>query len=92
MLSWQEQQGSGRALRAGLALTGLSLDQLWAGCVALGAAPDVQELDVMLRGERTVTVHEHDLVAQALNEHCLGAGYNQPVRYASQLIDDPDTS
>jgi hypothetical protein len=81
------------ALRAGLSLSDLDLDQLWAGYVGLGGAMSHGELRAALDGSREITDHEHDTIAQALNDHFTAKGQNHPVSYSDDLAaaheDDP---
>jgi hypothetical protein len=77
--------GSGAALRAGLALSGLTTRQLWIAYFGLGGSKMPGELELALDGRGAVTDHEHDLIAQALNDHFIGTGQNHLVAYASEL-------
>lgn len=83
-----EQQLSSEALRTGLAMSGLDVDALWSQCVALGSIPGGDWLEAVLDGTRARTAHEHDLVAQALNDHFVADQGDHPVRYATDLTDD----
>lgn len=84
---------SSSALRAGFALSDLDLDQLWAGYLGLGGALSVGQLREVLAGEREISDHEHDTVAQALNDHFVVKGQDHPVSYSDDLRSpSPDSS
>jgi hypothetical protein len=79
---------SAAVLRAGLAMSGLDLQTLWVDYTALGGTMSPAELTEALRGERTVSDYEHDVLAQALNDDFTGRGHNHPVPYSEDL-DNP---
>lgn len=73
-------------LRAGFALSRLSVRQLWLGYVGLTGTLTQDELADLLRGDRDqVPPGEHDLVAHALNEHFDDLGLGGLVLYAEDL-------
>ncbi len=78
---------SAAVLRAGLAMSELDLQTMWVDYTALGGTMNPAELTQALRGERTVSDHEHDLLAQALNDDFTGRGQDHPVPYAEDLTD-----
>lgn len=75
-------------LRAGLALSELDLAELWAAQAGLGGMLTRDEIEATLCGMREPTAYEHDLLAQALNDHFTERGQNHPVAYSDGL-DDP---
>jgi hypothetical protein len=75
-------------LRAGLAMSDLELDDLWIAYVGLGGTMSAAEVEATLRGEREPTAYEHDVLAQALNDHFTERGQDHPVPYSGDL-DDP---
>jgi len=85
MSSERASSSSGPALRAGLALSDLDVGQLWTAYVGLGGSMTTAELIDALAGRLALSGHEHDVVAQALNEHFIGCGHDQPVAYAEEL-------
>ena len=85
MTSEQAPSGSGPALRAGLALSDLDLDQLWTAYFGLGGTMTAEQLGDALRSRRALSGHEHDVVAHALNEHFSAHGHDYPVAYAEEL-------
>lgn len=78
---------SALVLRAGLAMSELDLQTMWVDYAAFGGTMTLVELTQVLRGERVVTEHEHDLLAQALNDDFTGRGHDHPVSYAEDLED-----
>ncbi|WP_037078501.1 hypothetical protein [Pseudonocardia spinosispora] len=75
------------SLEAGFALCEFSVEQLWAAQVALGGNLSLSKLDAALQGTGDLTEHDHDVVAQALNERLMDRGYpNHPVAYASRTL------
>lgn len=76
---------SSTALRAGLALSHLGVDDLWHACMGIGLNLDRAELEAVLDGRRRASNHEHDVIAQALNDHFLERGQDHPVAYSDDL-------
>jgi hypothetical protein len=76
---------SASSLRAGFAMSGMRLSELWTAYVGLGGSLTVEDLDTALCGARSLSAHEHDLVAQAMNDHFTERGQNHPVAYSNEL-------
>jgi hypothetical protein len=74
-------------LRAGLALSDLELSQLWAAYLGIGGSLTATELTEALYGQRALSEHEHDVVAQALNDYFVSRGQDHPVAYSDDLND-----
>jgi hypothetical protein len=83
-----DQLASEMSLRAGLALSGLSHEQLWLRCLAVGGTFSRDGLDAALSGRRRLTTYEHNVIAQALNDFFVERGQNHPVAYADELTPD----
>jgi hypothetical protein len=62
--------------------------KLWLRCFALGGTLDGSDPRATVQGARTPTAHEHDVIAQALNEYFLDHGLSSPVVY-SEGLDNP---
>jgi hypothetical protein len=77
------------ALRTGLALSDISIPALWGSYLGVGGTMSLDHLLDTLRGTQEVSDHEHDMVAQALNDHLLDQGLNHPVAYADELALSP---
>jgi hypothetical protein len=65
--------------------TGLSVEELWTECVALGANASFDELEAILNGTRSPSVREYDLIAHSLNERFVELGLNHPLPYAEDV-------
>jgi hypothetical protein len=76
---------SSATLRAGLALSTMSLEELWLAQFGLGGRLTVGELEEVLRGTRPAQRMEHDVIAQALNDHFTDRGQDHPVAYHDEL-------
>jgi hypothetical protein len=77
------------ALRTGLALSNISIPALWGSYLGIGGTMSLAHLLDTLQGTQEVTDHEHDMVAQALNDHFVDQGLNHPVAYADELTLSP---
>ena len=60
---------------------GLSQEELWMRYFELGGMSTAIQVDAFLNGALVPTVHDHDLLAHALNERCVELGGNHPVPY-----------
>jgi len=72
-----------RQLEAGLARSGLTYQELWWRQVAVGGDASPLELEAYLLGLLAIDPHQHDVIAQALNEHFLDCGEDHPVPYSA---------
>jgi len=61
---------------------GLSLYELFLRYFELGGMGSALELEAFCCGVLRPSAHEHDVVAQALNERFAELGRNRPVRYS----------
>jgi hypothetical protein len=75
----------GVSLRAGLSLSELDLPQLWVAYLGLGGTMSAERLEAALRGRHSLSSHEHDLVAQALNDYFTERGQDHPVAYSDEV-------
>jgi hypothetical protein len=66
----------------------LSHGELWFRYFGLGGMSTGIELEAFLYGILEPTTHDHDVIAQALNERFVELGGNHPVPY----LEDGDTS
>ena len=64
-------------------LVGLSVEQLWYNYIALGGTHSPNAFKSGLRDATTLSAHEHDVIAHAINERFMDAGGNHPVPYRS---------
>jgi hypothetical protein len=78
-----QQKDRGRQqLEAGLIRSGLTYQELWWRQVAVGGDASPLELEAYLLGLLDLDPHQHDLIAQALNEHFLDLGQDHPMPYS----------
>lgn len=59
----------------------LSVFELWVAYFALGGLSDAPTLDAYLRGDKSATELDHNLIAQALNETFAERHQDPPVPY-----------
>jgi hypothetical protein len=81
---------SGFSLRDGMDLVGLGWQELWLRYSALGGDADEQQIRDHVLGEGCTDAHEHNVIAQAINEAFLDRGQNHPVGYQHTGNDLPD--
>lgn len=72
---------SGFSLEEGLDLANISMQQLWLDQIALGGTAGLMETEAYVLGLLYADAYQHNLLAQALNEHFLEAGRDHPVAY-----------
>ncbi|HEX4729566.1 MAG TPA: hypothetical protein VH298_17280 [Jatrophihabitans sp.] len=68
-------------LADGLRLSRLSYAELWIRCLALGGSGTVDELRRHIKSDDCPDDHEHNIIAQALNDRYLEQGRDHPVGY-----------
>jgi hypothetical protein len=82
---------AGLSLRDGLDLSGLTHLELWLRYVGIGGtAPSSELAEQIMQGGAADTgldAYEHNLIAQALNEHFLDLGQDHPVGYLDAAED-----
>jgi hypothetical protein len=71
-------------LERGRREAGLSFEQLWIECLALGATAPMDELGAFLLGSVIPTREQYDVVAQAVNERRRPLGYGD-LPYGDEL-------
>lgn len=55
-------------LAAACVAAGLSMEELWVGCFALGGNVGRYEIEAYLAGLMPISAHEHNVVAHVVNE------------------------
>lgn len=70
----------GPSLLPGLALSGLSVGEMWLAYWALGGNETLPALATYLTGESAWSVQEHTVAAHALDEACRSRGFGHPGR------------
>ncbi|HEV7831431.1 MAG TPA: hypothetical protein VGP04_21870 [Pseudonocardiaceae bacterium] len=68
-MTHDNRRGSEMALRTGVALSTLSLDELWTNYRAVGGNLTQKDLSAALVGALRLSPHDHDQLAQVLNDH-----------------------
>jgi hypothetical protein len=66
---------------------GLSQGELWLRYFELGGMSTELQLEAFVYGALEPTVHDHDLIAHALNERFVELGGNHPVPYLEDQDD-----
>lgn len=69
------------SLEDGLDLSGMSVNELWLRQVSVGGTAGSLETEAYVLGLLSADRYQHDVLAQALNEHFLELGQDQPVGY-----------
>jgi GAF domain-containing protein len=70
------------SLAAGLKHVGVPIRDLWVGVAGLGGDLSELEIEAYALGVLDPDTYSHNLIAQALNEESLAAGFDHPVAYA----------
>ena len=76
-------------LADGLRLAGLSYADLWTRYLALGGAGSLDQLCDHMNSADCPDEHEHNIIAQALNDVFVDEGRDHPVAYR-HLYGDPE--
>jgi hypothetical protein len=74
-------EASGLSLGAGLALSGLTFNELWLRQLAIGGSLAEVELEAGVLGLLRLDAYQHDLIAQAINEHFIDNDGGHRVAY-----------
>ncbi len=77
--------GPSAVLRAGLAHSGMTEQELFRGQFALGGTVRRTELDAALEGRTPLTTAAYDRIAGALNDHFVDRGLGHVVPYHDEL-------
>ena len=73
--------GPGFSLSDGWDLSGLTLTELWLGYLAVGGTASPARVAAYARGLLRPDSHQHNMIAQAINEHFYELGEDHPVSY-----------
>ena len=79
------------SLRDGMDLAGIGLDDLWVRYLSLGGNNDRGQLGSHITAQTCPDPHDHNVIAQAINEPFLERGQDHPVAY-KHLTGTPDLS
>jgi len=72
---------AGFSLSDGWDLSGLTLAELWLGYLALGGTASKARVARYARGLLRPDSYQHNMIAQAINEHFIDRGEDHPVGY-----------
>jgi hypothetical protein len=72
---------AGFSLSDGWDLSGLTLTELWLRYLGLGGSASPAQLEGYASGHVAPDSYQHNLIAQAINEHFLDHGEDHPVSY-----------
>jgi hypothetical protein len=71
----------GESLEGARCAAGLSHGDLWLRYFELGGMSTALQLEAFLYGALQPSIHDHDVIAHALNERFVELGGNHPVAY-----------
>jgi len=74
-------KAAGLSLSDGLDLSGMTLRQVWLRYIGIGGCEGLTEVEKQLSGRTVLTSYEHNLLAQAINEHFIELDQDHPVAY-----------
>jgi hypothetical protein len=72
---------AGLSLADGWDLSGISRTELWLGYLSLGGHPSQERMEAYAHGLIRPDCHEHNLIAQAINETFIEREESHPVGY-----------
>jgi hypothetical protein len=74
------------SLYQGAVLSGLSYDEIWIRQATFGGTAGRLEIEAYILGLLRPDTYQHNLIAQALNEHFLEEGQDHPVAYSGSIL------
>jgi hypothetical protein len=77
-MTWPEPT---MGLHEGMLLSGMTYGELWLRQIAVGGTAAELEVEAYVLGLLSADSYQHNLIAQALNEHFIELGKNHPVGY-----------
>jgi hypothetical protein len=79
------EERTGLSLYEGLVRSGMSSQEVWLAQLGVGGQAGELEVEAYVLGLLHADPHQHDVIAQAINEYFISRGENHPVRYFDQL-------
>ena len=73
-------------LSAGMTRSGMTYYELWLRQVSLGGVAGALEVEAYILGLLAPDRYQHDVLAQAINEHFIDEGGDHPVGYSSDPV------
>lgn len=80
------EPSSGLSLFEGMCRSGMTYQELWLRQVSVGGIAGDLEVEAYVLGLLAPDRHQHDVLAQAINEYFIERGGNHPVSYSESLI------
>ena len=77
-----------KALRVGMSVTGLTLEELWRGCAGIGDSLSHADLVEALTDSHVLTDFEYNVVAQAINDRLVDMDLDHLVPSANEMQAD----
>ncbi len=71
----------------GVIASGMSVNEVWLGQISVGGMAAEIEVEAYLLGTLEPSAHQHDVLAQAINEHFIALGGDHPVAYSDTHAD-----
>ena len=75
-------ESTGEDLEAVRRRLGIELTDVWLAYFGLGGTATPMEIEGYLRGDEAFDRLQHDILAQAINEHAIDKGMDHPAPYA----------
>lgn len=72
----------GLSLQAGMSRSAMTFEELWLRQVSVGGHAGQLEVEAYLLGLLSMDDYQHDVIAQAINEHFVELGQDHPVSYS----------
>jgi hypothetical protein len=76
----------GISLQDGMRLSGMSYQELWLRHIAVSGTTGELELEAYVLDLLVPDDHQHNLIAQAINEYFIEQGQDHPVAYRDTAI------
>lgn len=78
----------GISLQDGMRLSGMSYRELWLRHIAVSGTQGELELEAYVLDLLVPDDHQHNLIAQAINEYFIERGQDHPVAYRETAVAD----
>jgi hypothetical protein len=74
------------SLYEGMRRAGMSFEDVWLAQLGVGGDADAMTVEAYILGLLIPDYHQHNLIAQAINEYFIDRGDNHPVAYADHQL------
>ena len=75
------------SLFEGATASGMTGNELWLRQISVGGTAGEIEVEAYILGLLEPSEHQHDVLAQAINEHFIALGGDHPVAYSDTSVD-----